>query len=161
MSLPGYPREEERKEEEDYNCYPERHRDRYEEYKDWHPGNQYCQCPTNGEDSPRGSYAYDIRRGKENIKSVSRQPSQKKYRQEVSSPYCPDEETPQEIQAYHIEQYMPNTAVDKYAAYDSPRLLRKCCPCQAKKEDNFIDNLAILYDGIRADCYLQDEYYYI
>ena len=49
--------------------------------------------------------------------------------------------------------------MDKYAAYDSPGLLRKCYPCQAKKEDNFIDNLVILYDGIRTNCYLQDEHY--
>jgi len=51
------------------------------------------------------------------------------------------------------------TAVDEYGGYDGPGLLRKHHPCQAKKEDNFIDNLAILYDGIRANCYLHGEDY--
>jgi len=157
VSLPGYPREQERKKEEDYDRYPEWHGDRYEKYKDWHSGNQHCQCPTNGEYSTRGSYAYDVRRGKENIKSISRQSSQKKYRQEVSLPCCPDEETPQEIQAYHIEYDMGKPTVDEYGSYYGPRLLRKQGRCQAKKADNFV----VSRDGIPANRYLNYEDYYI
>ena len=155
MGLPGYPGEEERKEEEDYDCYPEWHGDRDEKYKDWHSGNQYCQCPTNGEDSPRGSYAYDVRRGKENIKSISCQSSEKKYRQKASLPRYPEEETSQEIQAYHIEYNVGKTAVDEYGSYDGPGLLRKQHRCQAKKADNFI----VSRDGIPANRYLNYEDY--
>ena len=155
MGLPGYPGEEERKEEEDYDCYPEWHGDRDEKYVDWYPGDYYRQCPTNGEDSPRGSYAYDVRRGKENIKSISCQSTKEKYCQEASLPRCPEEEASQEIQAYHIEYNMGKTAVDKYGSYDGPGLLRKQHSCQAKRADNFI----VSRDGIPTDRYLDYEDY--
>ena len=43
VSLPGYPGEEEREDEEDYDCYPQWHGDRDEKYKDWHAGDYYRQ----------------------------------------------------------------------------------------------------------------------
>ena len=101
--MPGYPPEEERESEEDYDCYPQWHGDGDKKYKDRYAGDYYCQSPGKCKNTSGGSYPYDIRRGKENIKSISHQTSQKEYRQEVSFPYCPDEETPQEIQGYHIE----------------------------------------------------------
>ena len=66
---------------------------------------------------------------------ISRQTSQEKYRQEASLPRYPDEETPQEIQAYHIEYYVcPNYRVmDKHAAYDGPGVLLKFRGVQAQK----------------------------
>jgi hypothetical protein len=53
---------------------------------------------------------------------ISCQPSEKKHHQKTSLPRCSEEETSQEIQAYHIEYNMGKTAVDKYAAYNSPGL---------------------------------------
>jgi len=40
---------------------------------------------------------------KKKVKGISRQSSQKKYRQETFFSRCPDEEASQEIQSYHIE----------------------------------------------------------
>jgi len=114
--LPGYPGEEEGEDEEDYDCNPEWHGDRDEEYKDWYSGDYYRQGSSKCKNTSRGSYPCGERipkkRGnktpknkitKNKVEDISCQPSEKKYRQETSLPHCPDDETAQEIQGYHIE----------------------------------------------------------
>ena len=52
VGLPRYPGEEERKEEEDYDCYPEWYGDRDGKYKDRHSGDYYRQGSTKGINGP-------------------------------------------------------------------------------------------------------------
>ncbi len=58
VSLPGYPGEEERDEDEDYDCYPKWHGDRDGKYKDRYFGDHYRQGSTKGKNASRGSYSY-------------------------------------------------------------------------------------------------------
>ena len=51
VSLPGYPGDEERDEEEDQDCYPEWHGDRDGKYEDRRSGDHYGQCSSEGIDA--------------------------------------------------------------------------------------------------------------
>jgi len=135
VSLPGYAGEDKRQEEEDYDCYPQWHRDGDEKYEDWHSGNYDRQGSSKGKDAPRGSDACGKGWSKQNVEDIPHQPSQKKYRQEGPLSRCPEEEASQEIQAYHVEQYVGKTTVHKHTGYNRPWLLWEPRRGQAEKTE--------------------------
>ncbi len=53
---------------------------------------------------------------------ITRQAPEEEHCQEASLPYYPEQEASQKIEAYHIEQYVGQTSVDKHIAHNGPGL---------------------------------------